>query len=146
MEADVDQRKSGIFEGAALALCALVAVACTSGDAPEAPPSQAAAPAPSAPVIGAELFVDVEAEPDEGVPPLAVQFVAMVEDNEGPVDCEWDFGDGSAKKTGLRPQHVYSEVADYEILVVCKDSTGIEGEGETDVFVEDEEPPSPARP
>jgi PKD repeat protein len=139
------------------ALCALSVAACTSPPEESAPPEASSPPAQAAPDVApspavlapSELFVDPEAEPDEGAPPLSVQFSASVEDNQGPVDCEWDFGDGSPRKAGLRPTHVYSEVADYEVVARCKDSTGLEGEGETDVFVETDEgyspPPTPAR-
>lgn len=124
---------------------------CPSGSEESAsPPAEAPAvappaekPAPAAPAAVAppdvtELFVDVEAEPDEGAPPLAVQFTATVEDNTGAVECEWEMGDGSPNKTGLSPMHVFSEVEDYEVLVRCTDAAGIEGEGEVDVFVEDD--------
>lgn len=139
------------------ALCLLLTAGCTSSDdtgttadtapapAPaENPAGQAAAPnAAPAPKLDPdhiveELYVDVEAEPDEGPPPLAVQFTAEVEDNTGAVECEWDMKDGSPKKTGLNPMHVFSDVADYEVLVVCKDAEGVEGEAEIDIFVEEE--------
>jgi len=101
----------------------------------------------SAPAIPEELFVDPEAEPDEGTPPLTVRFSSNVEDNRGDVECEWDFGDGSPRKTGLRPTHVFTAVADYEVIARCKDSTGLAGDGEVDVFVEAVEnpPPRPTR-
>ena len=43
-----------------------------------------------------ELDVIAEAEPDEGAPPLKVQFTASVEEESGgPFSFSWDFGDGS---------------------------------------------------
>jgi len=107
----------------------LLVVGCSN---PSEPPVEK----PSEPPVEKELFVDVEAEPDEGAPPLTVRFTATVEDNEGPVECEWDFGDGSPKEAGLRPTHVYGKVSDYEIVTRCKDAAGTGGEGDTDVFVE----------
>ena len=137
-----------IAAGLVSVLSLLVAAGCTSSDAPapsadtpaEAPPAEAPPPAEGGapPLVVTELFVDVEAVPDEGSPPLAVQFTAMVEDNTGAVECEWDFGDGSPKKKGTSPTHVYSTVEDYEIIVRCTDEAGVEGEGEIDVFVEEE--------
>ncbi len=139
---------SKVIGALAAGLCLFVA-ACTS-PSEEAAPSAASAPSappaagqpessqPAAAVsAGDELYIDVEADPEEGAPPLAVQFTAMVEDNTGAVDCEWDFGDGAPKKTGLNPMHVFSTVEDYEVVVRCKDSAGVEGEGDVDIFVED---------
>lgn len=105
----------------------------SAGDAPAA-----GGPANTPSNIVEELYVDVEAEPDEGAPPLAVQFTAEVEDNSGAVECEWDFKDGSPKGSGLNPMHVFSEINDYEVYVLCRDSQGVEGEAEIDIFVEEE--------
>ncbi|MDG2304361.1 MAG: PKD domain-containing protein [Candidatus Binatia bacterium] len=143
------QNRNRTYGGLAAAVC-LLAAACSS------PADEAAKPADSAPgaqapaaesdatppkatveVITSELFVDIEAEPDEGPPPLTVQLTATVEDNTGAVECEWDFGDGSPKGSGLNPTHVFSTVEDYEVIARCKDSTGVAGEGEVDVFVEE---------
>ncbi len=63
----------------------------TAKDTAGLPPAQPAKPAV---VYYDELYVDAEAEPDEGEPPLNVQFTSIVEDNTGAVECEWDFGDG----------------------------------------------------
>jgi PKD repeat protein len=84
-----------------------------------------------------ELFLDPEAEPDEGPPPLTVRFDPNVEDNLGPVvECEWDFGDGSPKVKELKPTHVFAKPNDYEVQVSCRDAEGLVGEAEVDVFVE----------
>lgn len=136
----------------AATLCIVLASGCTpSGDsAPETGTKPAAKPAAGDPSGGGtqaavaplntfdELYVDVEAEPDEGAPPLSVQFRAEVEDNQGDVECEWDFKDGSPKGSGLNPTHVFREINDYEVYVRCRDAVGIEGEAEVDVFVEEE--------
>jgi PKD repeat protein len=101
---------------------------------PDAESTPAGTPVVQVPVP--ELFVDPEAEPDEGRAPLTVQFDANVEDNLGPVvECEWDLGDGSAKVKGLKPSHVYEKPGDYEVQVTCRDSEGLIGESEVDVFV-----------
>lgn len=127
-------------------LGAFVIAACSSSDSPPAespaPTQQAPAAAPTtgqpdtaAQVIIDELYVDSEAEPDEGEPPLTVKFVTTVEDHTGDVECEWDFGDGSPKVKGLSPTHVYKTEDDFIATVVCKDSKGITGETEVDVTV-----------
>jgi hypothetical protein len=101
------------------------------------PAGQAAAPAPAASgaAVIDELYVDSEAEPDEGEPPLTVKFVTTVEDHTGTFECEWDFGDGSPKEKGVSPTHVYKTEDDFIATVVCKDSKGITGETEVDVTV-----------
>src|SRR5207245_9448342 len=60
-----------------------------------------------------ELDVIAEAEPDEGAPPLKVQFTASVEEESGgPFSFSWDFGDGS-KSTEQNPVHTYVKVGEY---------------------------------
>jgi len=60
-----------------------------------------------------ELDVIAEAEPDEGAPPLKVQFTASVEEESGgPFSFSWDFGDGS-KSTEQNPVHTYAKVGEY---------------------------------
>ena len=57
-----------------------------------------------------ELDVIAEAEPDEGAPPLKVQFTASVEEETGgPFTFSWDFGDGQ-KSTDQNPVHTYDKV------------------------------------
>ena len=98
-------------------------------------PAAAPAPAGSAQAVIEELYVDSEAEPDEGEPPLTVKFVTTVEDNSGPFECEWDFGDGSPKEKGVSPTHIYKTEDDFIATVTCKDSKGVAGETEVDVTV-----------
>ena len=121
----------------ALALClGVLAGGCSWGEAPE-PSDASPTGTPIAVVATPELFLDPEAEPDEGSAPLSVQLKANVEDNLGPtVECEWDFGDGSPKAKGVEVTHVFSAKKDYEVHVACKDSEGVAGESEVDVFVE----------
>ena len=103
--------------------------------AAQVPPAAAPAPAGSAQAVIEELYVDSEAEPDEGEPPLTVKFVTTVEDNSGAFECEWDFGDGSPKEKGVSPTHIYKTEDDFIATVTCKDSKGIAGETEVDVTV-----------
>lgn len=105
---------------------------------PEAPAAPAAGQPPAKPakpeaVYYDELYVDAEAEPDEGPPPLEVKFTSIVEDNQGAVTCEWDFGDGSPKVNALHPTHTYSEEGDFIVIIECTDAKGIKGETEIDV-------------
>lgn len=129
------------LQGTALLALACLLSGCSSWwdsepEAPEpsVPPSPVQTPVAFVPVP--ELFVDPEAEPDEGPAPLTAKFKANVEDNFGPVDCEWDFGDGSPKQTGLNPTHTFERKDDYEVTVICKDSEGLVGESEIDIFVD----------
>jgi hypothetical protein len=121
---------------AVLVLAALVA-ACSGWGGDSEPTDASPTHTPFAKVAVPELFLDPEAEPDEGPAPLSVAFNANVEDNLGPtVECEWDFGDGSPKVKGATVTHVFTAKKDYEVQVTCKDSEGVTGESEVDVFVE----------
>jgi PKD repeat protein len=134
----------------------MVLSACSSCEPESAPPAPTAAPAPAAADAGQppaappaaanqpaldvdELYVDAEADPDEGSPPLTVKFTSTVEDATGAVTCEWDFGDGTAKSTEMNPTHTYDKVGDYVAALRCKDSKGIEGETEIDVTAYEDE-------
>ena len=86
-----------------------------------------------------ELDVIAEAEPDEGAPPLKVQFTASVEEEEGgPWTFGWDFGDGS-KSGEQNPQHTYAKVGEYTATLTVTDQKGNKGTDEIDIFVETDE-------
>ena len=86
-----------------------------------------------------ELDVIAEAEPDEGAPPLKVQFTASVEEDEGgPWKFEWDFGDG-AKSAEQNPSHTYQKVGEYTATLTVTDQKNNKGTDEIDVFVETDE-------
>jgi len=83
-----------------------------------------------------ELDVIAEAEPDEGAPPLKVQFTASVEEDEGgPWKFEWDFGDGQ-KRTEQNPVHSYDKVGEYTATLTVTDQKNNKGTDEIDIFVE----------
>jgi PKD repeat protein len=86
-----------------------------------------------------ELDVIAEAEPDEGAPPLKVQFTASVEEDEGgPWKYEWDFGDGE-KSTEQNPSHTYAKVGEYTATLTVVDQKNNKGTDEIDIFVETDE-------
>ncbi len=86
-----------------------------------------------------ELDVIAEAEPDEGAPPLKVQFTASVEEEEGgPWKFAWDFGDGS-NSTDQNPSHTYQKIGEYTATLTVTDQKGNKGTDEIDIFVETEE-------
>lgn len=77
-------------------------------------------------------FARTEAEPECGVAPLEVQFLAyatggdMADDPTGAnnyIDIDWDFGDG---QTGFGSVifHVYDTPGEYEVVVRAKDKDG----------------------
>ena len=83
-----------------------------------------------------ELDVIAEAEPDEGAPPLKVQFTASVEEETGgPFSFSWDFGDGS-KSADQNPSHTYDKVGEYTGTLTVTNQKGNKGTDEIDVFVE----------
>jgi hypothetical protein len=132
---------------AGLAAAALFIGACTKSEpaTPATPETQSAAGLPAAkpakpePVYYDELYVDAEAEPDEGPPPLEVKFTSIVEDQTGAVECEWDFGDGSPEVKALHPTHTYAKEGDFIVIIECTDSKGVKGETEIDVSAYDYE-------
>jgi hypothetical protein len=96
-------------------------------------------PAAAAPDGAYELDVIVEAEPDEGAPPLAVQFHGYIEEDEGgPWTFAWDFGDGN-KSTEQNPRHTYEQEGEYTATLVVTDQRTYTGSDEIDVFVEKDE-------
>ena len=137
-----------------LAGLGLALAGCGGGG--EKTPNQAAAPKPttvtaaptSTTVAGTpaeeeaeyELDVIAEAEPDEGAPPLKVQFTASVEEESGgPFSFSWDFGDGSQKVTDQNPVHTYEKVGEYTATLTVTDQKGHKGTDEIDIFVETDE-------
>lgn len=86
-----------------------------------------------------ELYVDLEAEPDEGAPPLTVNWTSTVEDGTEPYTYLWDFGDGSPTSTEATPTHVYKSEGDYTAVLKVKDAKGLWGTEEYDVYVEKDE-------
>jgi len=83
--------------------------------------------------------VIAEAEPDEGAPPLKVQFTASVEEESGgPFTFSWDFGDGT-KSSDQNPVHTYEKVGEYTATLTVTDQKGNKGSDEIDIFVETEE-------
>jgi PKD repeat protein len=131
--------------GAPLALIACGGSEKTSGTA--TPPSTVASQPSTTLAPGAasddseeyELDVIAEAEPDEGAPPLKVQFTASVEEEEGgPFTFSWDFGDGN-KSTEQNPTHTYDKVGEYTATLNVTDQKGNKGTDEIDIFVETDE-------
>jgi PKD repeat protein len=133
---------------AGLAVGLVSLVACGGGTETPPPTSTtippAAGSAPKAPVAvedDAEYELDViaEAEPDEGAPPLKVEFTASVEEETGgPFTFAWDFGDGQ-KSTEQNPVHTYDKVGEYTATLEVTNQKGNKGTDEIDVFVETEE-------
>ena len=106
-----------------------------------AAPSPAGTTATTAPTADEDYELDViaEAEPDEGAPPLKVQFTGSVEEDEGgPWKYEWDFGDGQ-KSTEQNPSHTYDKVGEYTATLTVVDQKGNKGTDEIDIFVETDE-------
>ena len=110
----------------------------------QATPAAAAAAAPAVPQAKAsgdsddadELYVDLDADPDEGAPPLTVKFTSTIEDAAPPLTYKWDFGDGSPAGTEANPTHVYQKAGEFTATLNVKDSKGISGSEEVDILVE----------
>jgi PKD repeat protein len=125
-----------------LAAGALMLSACGGGETPRAATTTTLAKAmppttvPEAEDDEYELDVIAEAEPDEGAPPLKVQFTASVEEETGgPFTFAWDFGDGN-KSTEQNPVHTYERVGEYTATLTVTNQKGNKGTDEIDIFVE----------
>lgn len=124
----------------------LLLIACGGSEtSTPPPPAPAGTTATTVPTVQEEfeeeyeLDVIAEAEPDEGAPPLQVQFTASVEEDEGgPWKFEWDFGDGK-KSTEQNPTHTYDKVGEYTATLTVTDQKNNKGTDEIDVFVETDE-------
>ncbi len=132
-----------------LAVATLLA-ACTREQEKPAPQPTAAAKAAAAPAAPQpqasagteevdELYVDLDADPDEGNPPLTVKFTSTIEDATPPLTYSWDFGDGSPPSTEANPTHVYQKAGEFTATLNAKDSKGITGSEEVDILVEAEQ-------
>ena len=111
----------------------------TSTPTPTTPPSTTPSAAADTPDEEYELDVIAEAEPDEGAPPLKVQFTASVEEDEGgPWKFEWDFGNGQ-KSTEQNPVYTYDKVGEYTATLTVTDQKNNKGTDEIDIFVETDE-------
>jgi PKD repeat protein len=136
------------YFGLALSVVVAIGSGCTREESPAAKPTATAAVAATAQTsphaaaspaaVPEELYVDLEAEPDEGEPPLTVKFTSSVEDGTAPFTYKWDFGDGSPAGSEANPTHVYAKEGEYTATLTVKDSKGIEGSEEVDVLVERE--------
>jgi PKD repeat protein len=129
----------------ALALFTAALIPACTRDEGKAPARATVTPPPKpTAVAGApgseaeDLYVDVEAEPDEGAPPLTVRFSGSVDDATPPLTYKWDFGDGSPPSTESSPTHVYEKAGEYTATVSVKDAKGKTGQEEADIFVETE--------
>jgi len=134
---------------AGLAVCVVSLAACGGSGQPPATPTttttaaKAATPTTAAPGAAEEdeyeLDVIAEAEPDEGAPPLKVQFTASVEEETGgPFTFAWDFGDGQ-KSTEQNPVHTYTKVGEYTATLTVTNQKGNKGTDEIDIFAETDE-------
>ena len=133
--------------GLMLLVTVAMGVGCTREDGKPAAtattsPALKAVVSPGAPQTAApnaaaeELYVDLEADPDEGAPPLTVKFTSSVEDATPPLTYNWDFGDGSPPTSDANPTHIYQKAGEYTAMVTVKDSKAQTGSEEIDILVE----------
>jgi PKD repeat protein len=127
-----------IVLGLALTLAAAAGCRESTESSPPAPAGRDVT-APAADKGAYELDVIVDAEPDEGEPPLTVHFEGYVDEDEGgPWRYAWDFGDGTTSKD-QNPTHTYEAVGDYTATLKATDQRGNTGSDEVDVFVDADE-------
>lgn len=78
---------------------------------------------------------EIEAEPEDGLAPLTVQFEAKADCAGKPVQYTWDFGDGSRGADTPRLSHTYRNPGEYTVTVVVRSQDGDYEPDETDVSV-----------
>lgn len=113
--------------------------ACKGEKTPPAPPpespkpqsSAAATPQPAEDAESAaeeekstEFEIDGDADRYVGPVPLSVQFTMTEANAKGPVEYEWDFGDGSPRATGKDQKHTYVKPGTFVVRVTATDSSG----------------------
>jgi PKD repeat protein len=72
----------------------------------------------------APLLAWADAEPEEGKPPLEVQFKADTEGGKPPLKYVWKFGDGTPDSTEANPKHTYDKAGKYRADLSVNDSGG----------------------
>jgi PKD repeat protein len=75
------------------------------------------------------------AEPEEGAPPLEVQFTLTEIAGTGPFTFAWDFGDGETS-TAQNPLHTYEEAGNYDATVTITNACGVQAI-EQEILVEE---------
>jgi PKD repeat protein len=72
-------------------------------------------------VAGAPPVADFSATPEQGAPPLSVDFID--ESDGAPTSWLWDFGDG-ATSTDENPSHDYSDPGVYDVTLTVANAVG----------------------
>jgi len=90
-------------------------VAATKGPEGTAPPID-----PDSDV--APLLAWADGSPEEGPPPLTVEFKADVEGGTPPLKYTWQFGDGTPESNEPNPKHTYTKAGKYRADLSVTDS------------------------
>lgn len=90
-----------------------------------------------------ELEVTAVADPDRGLPPLRVTFMASAENNVGNVTYLWDFGDTSVPGEGTTVSHLFTEEGLFLVQVTAFDEGGSESSDVVQIQVTDGTRPVP---
>ena len=117
--------------------------------APEQPAAQAPAGTPAGQPVakpGAQqqavkktpepLIVWIEAEPEEGPPPLEVHFTAMIKGGTPPIKLQWKFGDESKPSSQRNPVHTYAKPGSYWAELYASDAGEDEDDDDYEIVVE----------
>lgn len=74
-------------------------------------------------MIAGVLGCEASAEPDEGYPPLEVQFTSSYSGGKEPYNFLWEFGDGKSSNE-QNPKHTYQDIGKYKWKFTIRDGTG----------------------
>lgn len=88
------------------------------------------------------VYVEIDADPTTGSPPLEVDFTSEVYGAFGPFTYAWDFGDGTGTSTAENPTYTYLDDGIYEVSLLVTDSMSNMASDDLEIMVlYPEEPP-----
>jgi hypothetical protein len=108
-----------------------------------APPTRGAMDAPpdeptiAEPFAQGDCVVIIDADPDFGEPPLAVNFSVEAQCTSGTPTFTWDFGDGSPSSTDAAPVHTYQKAGEYTVTLKAVAPDGTQAADDIAITVEE---------
>ncbi len=89
--------------------------------------------------VEAKPLVTLSASPTSGLAPLNVAFSSQGTTGEGPLNYQWNFGDGSTS-TAANPSHVFQDPGNYNVSLTVADINGAQSSKTLQIQVFDQVP------